>query len=122
MSETHPEKEFAAYLDAGRFMIQRSRSSGRHVFYPRIAEPGTGARDLEWVKASGRGTVYSTTTIRKRPPEPSYNVALIDLEEGPRMMSRVEDVPAELVKIGMHVEAKIIVEDGKNLIVFVPRG
>jgi uncharacterized OB-fold protein len=122
MSETHPDKEFAAYLDAGRFMIQRSRSSGRHVFYPRIAEPGTGARDLEWVKASGRGTVYSTTTIRKRPPEPSYNVALIDLEEGPRMMSRVEDVPAELVKIGMHVEAKIIVEDGKNLIVFVPRG
>jgi uncharacterized OB-fold protein len=122
MSETHPDKEFAAYLDAGRFMIQRSRSSGRHVFYPRIAEPGTGARDLEWVEASGRGTVYSTTTIRKRPPEPSYNVALIDLEEGPRMMSRVEDVPAELVKIGMHVEAKIIVEDGKNLIVFVPRG
>jgi uncharacterized OB-fold protein len=38
------------------------------------------------------------------------------------MMSRVEDVPAELVKIGMQVEAKIIVEDGKNLIVFVPRG
>ncbi len=121
MSETHPDKEFAAYLDSGRMMIQRSRSSGRHVFYPRIAEPGTGARDLEWVEASGLGTVYSTTVVRKKPPEPSYNVALIDLEEGPRMMSRVEGIPAETVTVGMQVMAKIIVEEGKNLIVFVPR-
>ena len=121
MSETHPDNEFMAYLESGKLMIQRSRSSGRHVFYPRIAEPGTGARDLEWVEASGRGTVYSTTVIRKKPPEPCYNVALIDLEEGPRMMSRVEGVPAETVTIGLQVTAKIIVEAGKNLIVFVPR-
>lgn len=121
MSETHPDQEFAAHLASGRLMIQRSRSSGRHVFYPRIAEPGTGARDLEWVEASGRGSVYSTTVVRKKPPEPSYNVALIDLEEGPRMMSRVDGIAAEAVAIGMPVMARIIVEEGKNLIVFVPR-
>jgi uncharacterized OB-fold protein len=121
MSEIHPDKDFVAYLAAGKLMIQRSRSSGQYVFYPRIAEPGTGARDLEWVEASGRGTVYSSTTVRKKPPEPSYNVALIDLEEGPRMMSRVEGIAADEVKIGMQVAAKIIVVDGKNLIVFEPR-
>jgi uncharacterized OB-fold protein len=121
MSEIHPDKDFVAYLAAGKLMIQRSRSSGQYVFYPRIAEPGTGARDLEWVEASGRGTVYSSTTVRKKPPEPSYNVALIDLEEGPRMMSRVEGIAADEVKIGMQVAAKIIVADGKNLIVFEPR-
>ena len=64
----HPEQEFLAYLEQGEFMLQRSRSSGSFVFYPRVAEPGTGAMDLEWVKASGAGTVYSTTVIRQKPP------------------------------------------------------
>jgi len=50
-----PEQEFLRFLLQRRFMIQRSRSSGRHVYYPRMAEPLTGALDLEWVKASGLG-------------------------------------------------------------------
>ena len=111
-----PEAEYRAYLDAGRFMIQRSRSTGRHVFYPRIAIPGTGERDLEWVEASGRGTVYAITVNRTR--EGSYNLALIDLDEGPRMMSRVEGV--ETLPIGARVRARIIDEDGKKLVVFDP--
>lgn len=101
-------------------MIQRSRSSGRHVFYPRVAEPVTGARDLEWVEASGRGTVYSVTVIGKRDPADNYNVALIDLAEGPRMMSRVEGIPAADVRIGLAVTARIITEGDQPLVVFVP--
>lgn len=50
------------------------------------AAPRTGSRDLEWVPASGLGVVYSTTTIRVKPPQPNYNVALIDLAEGLRMI------------------------------------
>ncbi|HEX5535954.1 MAG TPA: zinc ribbon domain-containing protein, partial [Sphingobium sp.] len=38
-----PEAEWRAHLAEGRFMIQRSRSTGGYVFYPRVAEPGTGA-------------------------------------------------------------------------------
>jgi uncharacterized OB-fold protein len=57
MQVTHPDSQYAAFLKEGKFMIQRSRSSGRHVFPPRVAEPGTGARDLEWVEARGTGTV-----------------------------------------------------------------
>ena len=47
-----PEADYLAHLRAGRFMIQRSRSTGGRVFYPRVAAPGTGERDLEWVEAS----------------------------------------------------------------------
>jgi len=118
MDVTHPDAEFRAFLAEGRFMIQRSKSSGVHVFYPRAIAPGTGARDLEWVEASGRGVVYSTTVVRKKPPEPSYNVALIDLAEGPRMMSRVEGLDPAAVTIGMAVQARIVDQDGEPVVVF----
>jgi uncharacterized OB-fold protein len=114
----HPDIEFQRFLAEGRFMIQRSRSGGEFVFYPRVVAPGTGARDLEWVEASGRGRVYSTTVVRRKPPEPSYNVALVDLEEGPRMMSRIEGLAPEEVKIGMAVKARIAVQDDEPVIVF----
>jgi uncharacterized OB-fold protein len=118
MDVTHPDAEFRAFLAQGRFMIQRSKGSGAYVFYPRAVAPGTGARDLEWVQASGRGVVYSTTVVRKKPPEPSYNVALIDLAEGPRMMSRVEGVDPAAVAIGMAVQARIIDQDGEPVVIF----
>lgn len=117
-----PQAEYFAHLAEGRFMIQRSASSGAYVFYPRLAEPGTGARDLEWVAASGQGTVFSTTVVRKKDPAQSYNVALIDLAEGPRMMSRVVGVPPEDVQIGMPVQAEIIAGDEGPLVVFRPDG
>lgn len=113
-----PGKQYFAFLAEGRFMIQRSRSSGEHVFYPRVAAPRTGALDLEWVPASGEGTVHATTVVRRKPPEPAFNVALIQLAEGPRMMSRVEGVAPQDVRIGMPVKARIDTVEGKPLIVF----
>jgi uncharacterized protein len=120
MSEVHPESEFFAFLEAGRFMIQRSRETGRCFFYPRVAEPGTGCIDLEWVEASGMGTVYSTTVIRQKPPTPSYNFALIDLAEGPRLTGRVDGIEPQEVRIGMRVRAAIKRENDKPILVFVP--
>lgn len=121
MSETlKPDADFQRFLQEGRFMIQRGRSSGCHHFYPRAIEPGTGNDDLEWVPASGLGTVYSTTVVRTRPPAPSYNVALIDLAEGPRMMSRVEGLAPEAVAIGMAVRARIVNEGALAFVVFDP--
>jgi uncharacterized OB-fold protein len=109
-----PEAQFKAYLAEGRFMIQRSRSTGRHVFYPRVAVPGSGETDLEWVPASGDGTIYSITVNRTR--EGSYNVALVDLAEGPRLMSRIEGV--ETAQIGTRVKARIALIDDEPAIVF----
>jgi len=118
MTDIHPDADFQRFLAEDRFMIQRSRASGQYVFYPRTIAPGTGARDLEWVEASGLGTVYSTTVVRKKPQEPSYNVALIDLAEGPRMMSRVEGIAPDAVQIGMAVRARIVSQDGEPIVVF----
>jgi uncharacterized OB-fold protein len=101
-----PLAQFREHLKQGRFMIQRSRSTGSHVFYPRTFVPGSGEEDLEWVPASGKAVVYAMTVIYPRKKAP-YNVAVIELAEGPRLMSRVVDVAPEEVKIGMTVFAKI---------------
>ena len=117
MQATSPEREYFAHLAQGRFMLQRSRTSGAFFFYPRVAEPGTGATDLEWVAPSGLGTIYSSTLVRQRPPATDYNVVLVDLDEGPRMMSRVEGASA--VAIGLRVRARVIDEEGTPVVVFV---
>ena len=113
-SSDGPQAQFLDHLRAGRFMIQRSRSTGRYVFYPRIVVPGTGETDLEWVAASGGGTVYAITVNRSR--DGAYNIALVDLDEGPRLMSRIENV--ETVPIGTRVRARIAPIDGEPAVVF----
>ena len=95
-------------------MIQRSASTGKHVFFPRVAVPGTGETDLEWVEAKGLGTVYAITANRAR--EGSWNVALVDLDEGVRMMSRIAN--AETVAIGTRVKARIELLNGQPAVVF----
>lgn len=114
-----PEAQFKAFLAEGKFMIQRSASTGAHVFYPRTVAPGTGTADLEWVEASGTGTVYATTVNRQRPEKGGdYNIALIDLTEGPRMMARVEGVAPDAVTVGMAVTARIGEMAGEPAVIF----
>lgn len=109
-----PEAQFQAYLADDRFMLQRSASTGKYVFFPRVAVPGSGETDLEWVEASGLGTVYAITVNRVR--EGHWNIALVDLDEGVRMMSRVEGV--ETVAIDTRVKARIEPLNGQPAIVF----
>ena len=122
MIDPRPEQEYFAHLAQGRFMLQRPRASGQCFFYPRVAAPITGERDLEWVLASGRGTVYATTIVRPKPPQQPYNVVLVDLEEGVRVMSRVEGIAPEAVKIGMQVQARVGTQDDKAILLFDPVG
>jgi len=121
MAETQPDREFDEHLAAGRFMIQRGVETGDYVFFPRAIEPGTGGA-LHWVAASGRGTVYSATVISRKPPLDDDNVVLVDLAEGPRMMSRVDGLPAADIRIGMAVQARIVEEDERCFVVFTPAG
>lgn len=113
-------KEHNDFLAEGRFMLLRDKDTGRFMYFPRIVAPENGSSNLEWVEASGNGTVYSMTTVGQRPPKPNYNVSLIDLQEGPRMMCRVDGIPAEDVAVDMPVKAKVIVEDDIPMVVFVP--
>lgn len=119
-AEPGPQARYEAYLDEGRFMLQRDRASGEFFFYPRVAAPRSGSRDLEWAAPSGLGRVHAATVIHPRPPETPYSVVLIDLDEGPRLMSRVDGIPAQEVRIGARVRARVIQEAGRGLLVFEP--
>jgi uncharacterized OB-fold protein len=112
-----PEAEYRAHLAAGRFMIQRGVNSGKAFFPPRVHEPVTGDA-AEWVAASGRGTVYARTIVRKRDPEPDYSIVLVDLAEGPRLMSRIDGIAPDAVAIGMAVQARIVSENDTPVLVF----
>lgn len=109
-----PEAQYQAWLDQGRFMLQYSPSADCHVFYPRIAVPGTGETDLQWVPASGLGTLYAITVNQSR--QGSHNIALVDLDEGPRMMSRLLD--CETAPIGSRLRAEIVELQGQAAVAF----
>jgi uncharacterized OB-fold protein len=89
----------------------------RH-FLPQAVLPALRQRTLTWEQASGAGTVHSVTTLRTKPDRP-YNISLVDLDEGVRMMGRVDGIAPDDVKIGMRVHARIIEQGGKPLVVFL---
>lgn len=116
-----PERAFFRALAEGRFMLQQCGECGKWAFYPRAACPHCGADALRWRAASGRGEVYATSVVRRRPEQgPPRNVALIDLAEGPRMMSRVDGVAPEAVRIGMAVTAYIDRSGDAPVVAFRP--
>jgi hypothetical protein len=115
--ERSPAEVFAEHCERGVLAYQVD-PEGRPVFYPRLVAPGGG--EPSWRESAGRGVVYATTTVRRRGEEP-YDVSIIELDEGFRMMSRVEGIPPEEVRIGMRVEVRFEErEDGPPVPVFVP--
>src|SRR6185312_10944329 len=96
-------------LVAGTFALQICTACGdKAVFPPRAICPHCGGTALSWQDASGAGTVYATTVVRDRAEKGGdRNIALIDLAEGARLMSRVEGLAPDAVKIGMAVKARI---------------
>ena len=116
-----PDATYFAYLEAGDWRIQRCGACDTHIFQPRVMCPSCGSEDIQWVAPSGKGVVHSTTVIRRRPESGGdYNVCLVDLAEGVRMMSRVEGVAPTEVAIGMPVAARLAEQDGQTIVVFDP--
>lgn len=114
---------YNAYLREGKLAYQFSPTSGKAVFYPRVICPDTGSENLEWRFSKGQGTVHATTVVHPQQGDP-FNVALIDLTEGYRMMSRVEGIDPMAVKIGMRVTFRVYEQGGDEppLPVFTPMG
>ncbi|MGE0415483.1 MAG: Zn-ribbon domain-containing OB-fold protein [Acetobacteraceae bacterium] len=109
-----PSSPLATYLDylkRGELAYQFSPSLNRAVFYPRVISPVTGKADLEWRVSQGLGTVHATTVNHPQQGTP-YNVCLVDMDEGFRLMSRVEDIDPMAVKIGMRVKFRVHQPDG----------
>jgi len=104
-----PASPLATYLEhlkRGELGYQFSPSLGRAVFYPRVIAPRTGKADLEWRVSKGMGTVHATTVTHPEKGDP-YNICLVDMDEGFRLMSRVEDIAPMDVKIGMRVKFRV---------------
>ena len=97
-----PLATYQAHLEKGELAFQWSPAANKAVFYPRVICPFTGNDRLEWRISAGLGTVYATTVVHPAEGRP-FNVALIDCDEGFRLMSRVEDIPPEQVRIGQRV-------------------
>lgn len=107
-----PDHIYQEALAAGSFKIQCCDACHTHIFYPRHLCPTCGSTKISWVTASGKGIVYSTTMIRQRPEAGgNKNLCVVELAEGPRLMSRVEGIAAEEVKIGLAVTAEIVGKD-----------
>ncbi len=92
----------------GELCYQRCGSCGRAQFYPRPHCAGCGAASLEWRRSEGRGTVHAVTVVY-RPPSAAFNldvpyaVALVDLDEGFRMMANIVGGDPEEIAIGDRV-------------------
>jgi uncharacterized protein len=100
---TSPLGTYLEHLEKGELAYQFSPEANAAVFYPRVICPITGSDRLEWRVSKGLGTVHATTVVYPQQGAP-YNVALIDIDEGFRMMSRVEDMAPLDVQIGMRVK------------------
>jgi uncharacterized OB-fold protein len=88
---------------AGELKLQRCSDCGEHQFYPRNICAHCTSRNLAWITASGVGKIVSFTVVRRaisKAYDAPYIVALVDLEEGVRMMSNVVDADPEQVSVG----------------------
>ena len=101
-NQDSPLTTYLDHLERNELAYQFSPEAGRAVFYPRTMCPFTGSNRLEWRVSKGFGVVYATTVVHPGDGKP-FNVALIDCDEGFRLMSRVEDIAPEQVRIGQRV-------------------
>ena len=127
--EPEPSEIAEPFWDATRerrLILQWCLACEQPVFFPRAICPRCVGSALEWRPASGLGTVYAVT-VEHRPQNPAmaamapYAVALIDLDEGVRMLSNVIGVSPESITVGLRVTvAWEPLSDGRNLVQFTP--
>jgi uncharacterized protein len=124
-----PTPETQRYWDgaaAGELWIQRCVTTGKHFFYPRLYSPFVTGGAAEWVKASGRATLYSYNIVHRAAPgfedRSPYALAVVELEEGPRLMTNIvgiENTPGNLV-LDMPLRVTFEQVGGVSLPVFEP--
>jgi uncharacterized OB-fold protein len=94
---------FWAAAERRALIVQKCHGCAAHQFYPRPFCLACGSDRLAWVEASGRGTIYAMTTVHMQASpefEPPYVVAIVELDEGPKMMTNIVNGSG---RIGDHV-------------------
>ncbi|MGE3273084.1 MAG: Zn-ribbon domain-containing OB-fold protein [Chloroflexota bacterium] len=109
------QPEVKVFWDAtaeGKLLLPKCTECQTLIWFPRPFCPSCGSLSVEWIEASGKGTIYTYTVNRRgagdlieyREPVP-YVLAYVELEEGPRIMTNIVDCDVDSVKIGQAVEA-----------------
>jgi uncharacterized protein len=118
--------EFWQAAKEGRLLIKRCGDCGKFSYYPRPFCPTCWGENVEWYQASGAATLYTWSVIysndqpifRDRVP---YVAAVVDLAEGPRMMTNVVETPFEDLEVGMALTVQFMaISDDFSIPVFVP--
>lgn len=110
----------------GELKLPRCEACTKFHFYPRSACPHCGATQLSWQRVSGKGEVYSFTVVHRAPSKGfeelvPYAVAVVALEEGPHLMTRLKDVDPAEVRIGLRVQVEFEKQDDETTLpVFRP--
>jgi uncharacterized OB-fold protein len=94
----------------GVLVVPKCNECGRMFWHPRPRCPHCGSERVDWIRGSGNGTVHTFTVVRQsddpffktRVP---YAVAMIDLDEGVRIMTNIVDTPLDALAVGLRVEA-----------------
>jgi len=110
------EDETRPFWDAareGRFLIVRCRACGRAHHYPRPFCPFCWSDDVTWEDASGRATLYtySTVYVNDLPPFSErlpYVAAVVELDEGPRVMTNIVGCEPQALRVGMPVQVRFV--------------
>ncbi len=123
----HDTREFWEATKDGQLTYQRCDACGTVVFYPRHHCTKCLSTSLSWHTASGRGTVYTFSVVRKAEhpffrTQVPYAVAWIDLDEGPRILSNIVgiDDPATDIEVGQRVMVEWEIHDDLAIPLFRP--
>lgn len=112
---------FWAAANEGKLMIPRCKDTGQFFWYPRNLSPFTLSNNVEMVEASGKGTIYTYSVMRRA--DPQYVIAYVTLEEGITMMTNIVDCDFDSVAVGQSVELDFYeTENGQKVPVFKPAG
>jgi uncharacterized OB-fold protein len=117
-------------LREGKLMLPKCNDCGAAFFYPRIACPHCHSRNVSWIQASGKGKLFSfQIAYRALNPafkiEPPYILAMIELEEGPRMMSNLINIDPDPAALTCDMPVEVVFEkqtDEVTLALFQPTG
>ena len=115
-------------LKQGKFLIRHCNACGHDYFYPRPFCPACWSDDVAWKEASGRGTLYTYSVVHANDLPPfnervPYVAAVVQLEEGPRVMTNVEGVPFDELRADMAVVVEYKpISDDVTIPVFRPAG
>ena len=105
---TEENRPFWEGCQQGKLLLQQCSECHHYQFYPRLYCMQCSSDTLHWVEASGHGVIYSFTIIyQNKSPEfvhdTPYNVAIVQLEEGPRLLSNIVDVDATELQVDLPV-------------------